>query len=56
MLLNQKGQPLTLVFVKAGRMEAVFQHLFFNLASYRQDVNNLALCKSSTFIYKFSLK
>jgi len=27
--------PTTLVFAKAGRTEAVFQHLFFNLALYR---------------------
>jgi len=27
--------PLTLVFAKAGRTEAVFQLLLFNLASYR---------------------
>ena len=30
-----QGLHITLVFAKAGRTEAVFQHLFFNFASYR---------------------
>lgn len=36
-MVDRKQLPVTLVFAKAGRTEAVFQLLFFNLASYRAD-------------------
>jgi hypothetical protein len=54
--LNRLAMRTTLVFAKAGRTEAVFQ-LFFSLWLHiGQDIINLAKCKSSTFIYKFSFR